>query len=224
MGYSCDRPADSPVTASIARQGLRDYSRLEKILDACARAALVLDLHRQVVYSTASARRWVRTYFGEFPPSSRLPELLDLWVRQHEAAVRMVLGLPDPRDPLVIRRGSRRLVLRLVSGRETVIVLEEQCADIDADSLRSLPLSRREREILAEVANGCNNGEIARELGISVRTVEAHILHICARLRVHSRIAAASRAFAECRISLNDRSEDLRADDIRRSRRRGAKQ
>jgi two-component system response regulator NreC len=40
------------------------------------------------------------------------------------------------------------------------------------------PLSRREREILRLVAQGLPNREIARRLGLSVKTVEAHKAHI----------------------------------------------
>lgn len=223
MGHSRDRPANSRDNARVGEEFPRDRARLERILDACARGALVLDPDRRIVFATAAARRWMISYFGDSALGDTLPEALDLWVRQHEATVRKVLGLPRPRSPLLIERGARRLVLRLVGGQETIIVLEEQRERIDADSLRALPLSRREREILAEVANGSSNAEVGRALDISVRTVEAHVLHICARLRVHSRIAAASRAFAEWRIALDNRAEGPAASDLGRRRRRGAK-
>lgn len=223
MVQSRERPASSRESASVGQLFVRDRARLEKILDACARAALVLDSDRRIAFATAAARRWMTSYFGDSALGHRLPEALDLWVRQHEAAVRKVLGLPRPQNPLVIGRGARRLVLRLVAGQETIIVLEVQRARIHAGSLRSLPLSRREREILAEVANGSSNAEISRALNISVRTVETHVLHICARLRVHSRIAAASRAFAEFRIALEDEPDDIATARRERAKTHGSK-
>ena len=45
-------------------------------------------------------------------------------------------------------------------------------------------LSDREREVLALVAEGLSNGEIARRLFITERTVEAHVKQIFRKLRV----------------------------------------
>ena len=47
-------------------------------------------------------------------------------------------------------------------------------------------LSAREREVVQLVAEGRTNKEIATELGISVKTVDAHRTNIMRRLNVHS--------------------------------------
>ena len=47
-------------------------------------------------------------------------------------------------------------------------------------------LSDREREILAQVVTGLTNKEIARVLGLSPRTVEAHRANLSAKLEVDS--------------------------------------
>ncbi len=52
-------------------------------------------------------------------------------------------------------------------------------------------LSERESEVLAMVARGAANKEIARAMGLSVRTVEAHLRSIFAKLMVASRTEAA---------------------------------
>lgn len=49
-------------------------------------------------------------------------------------------------------------------------------------------LTPRESEVLALVAEGLTNGEIARRLVLSEGTVKAHISHIMARLRIEQRV------------------------------------
>ena len=52
-------------------------------------------------------------------------------------------------------------------------------------------LTSRELEVLRLVARGLTNYQIARQLGLSVRTVEAHLTHVYTKLDVNSRTEAA---------------------------------
>ena len=54
-------------------------------------------------------------------------------------------------------------------------------------------LSSREMEILALVAEGCPNKEIAARLYISTATVRTHLMHIYEKLHVHCRTEAAAK-------------------------------
>ncbi len=56
-------------------------------------------------------------------------------------------------------------------------------------------LSAREREVLALVARGTSNREIARELFISEATVKTHLTHLYAKLGVNDRAAAVAKAY-----------------------------
>ncbi|MFE9769185.1 response regulator [Streptomyces sp. NPDC005808] len=57
------------------------------------------------------------------------------------------------------------------------------------------PLSGREREVLALVAKGTSNREIARVLFISEATVKTHLTHLYAKLGVKDRAAAVAVAY-----------------------------
>ncbi|MET7284051.1 response regulator transcription factor [Kribbella sp. NPDC005582] len=59
------------------------------------------------------------------------------------------------------------------------------------------PLAAREREVLALVAKGTSNREIARELFISEATVKTHLSHIFTKLDVNDRAAAVAKGYQQ---------------------------
>ena len=59
-------------------------------------------------------------------------------------------------------------------------------------------LTRREREVLALVAEGLTNAEVGALLWISAGTVRRHLQNVYAKLEVHTRTAAV-RAVTESR-------------------------
>jgi len=54
------------------------------------------------------------------------------------------------------------------------------------------PLTAREFEVAALIADGRTNGEIARSLGLATRTVASHVEHILAKLAVDRRVEIAT--------------------------------
>jgi DNA-binding NarL/FixJ family response regulator len=62
--------------------------------------------------------------------------------------------------------------------------------DAAGDDTVFAPLSPREREILARIAEGCTNLEIGRRLFISEKTVRNHVTRIFEKLGVRSRAQA----------------------------------
>lgn len=66
------------------------------------------------------------------------------------------------------------------------------------------PLSERELEVLRLAARGASNQDIARELCLSVRTVQGHLGHIFNKLDVSSRTEAVVRALKEGWVRLDD--------------------
>lgn len=69
-----------------------------------------------------------------------------------------------------------------------------QAADFPAERLLAHNLSLREAEVLRWLAEGKRDAEIARILGVSVRTVHTHVARVLAKLGVETRTAAAATA------------------------------
>ena len=77
-------------------------------------------------------------------------------------------------------------------------------ADKAAAKKQTEVLSERETEVLRLAARGLSNQEIADELFLSLRTVQAHLGHIFNKLQVSSRTEAVVRALKEGWVTLND--------------------
>ena len=71
-----------------------------------------------------------------------------------------------------------------------------------AEHLGDAPLSDRELDILARVARGRTNKEIAREVTLSVSTVNAHVKNILLKLHAHDRTQAVTVALRRGVIEL----------------------
>jgi DNA-binding NarL/FixJ family response regulator len=94
------------------------------------------------------------------------------------------------------RIGARPLLreLDLLAGRAR---LDLAAPDGDAPDAthgieEQLGLTPREAEVLALVARGLTNREIASELVISVKTASVHVSHILSKLDVATRVEAAA--------------------------------
>jgi DNA-binding CsgD family transcriptional regulator len=77
------------------------------------------------------------------------------------------------------------------AGAETPSADAVTAAPEGAAAFAALGLSAREAEVLALVAAGRTNGQIAQELFISPKTASVHVTHILDKLGVSSRIEAA---------------------------------
>jgi pimeloyl-ACP methyl ester carboxylesterase/DNA-binding CsgD family transcriptional regulator len=62
-------------------------------------------------------------------------------------------------------------------------------------------LTSRETEVLCLIASGLSNQEIARELTLSIRTVERHVSNCYSKLKVHSRVQATAYALSRGLVS-----------------------
>jgi len=82
----------------------------------------------------------------------------------------------------------------LVDGIERVVAGERVGFDTDASgrpTSRVVDLSDRESEVLALIAKGLTNAQIADELYLSIETVKTYVKRLYAKLDVHNRAQAA---------------------------------
>jgi len=111
-------------------------------------------------------------------------------------------------------RGSELVeAIRAVYSGESVLhpsiarkVLNRFVPSLDKGQRQQPPetLSQREMEVLHLATQGLSNQDIADELSLSLRTVQAHLGHIFNKLRVSSRTEAVVRALKEGWITLDD--------------------
>jgi DNA-binding CsgD family transcriptional regulator len=139
---------------------------------------------------------------GRFFPDSAagcLPPAMADWFSQSRS-----WGLERPAisrgRPFATARLGAKLTVHFVADPQDAaagyLLMRGERLGIDAGQLSRLPLTDREREILALVAAGKTNGEIAAILSISARTAQKHLEHIFPKLGVETRTAAAVRALA----------------------------
>jgi DNA-binding CsgD family transcriptional regulator len=155
---------------------------LRRALEAGRGGIVALTRDGRVRFMTDRARALLDNYFGESPRGrDRLPDAVRGWLGQ--------------RGPLVVEREGRRLEVRAVErDGDRFVVLDERVHALEPERLETLGLTRRQAEVLAWVAQGKSNGEVASILGISAGTVAKHMEHILQALGVETRTAAAAYA------------------------------
>ncbi|MCZ6858159.1 MAG: response regulator transcription factor [Gemmatimonadetes bacterium] len=90
----------------------------------------------------------------------------------------------------------------VLSAEAVSTLLARSKSNNDADpSFASTSLTPRELQILGAITRGRRNKDIGADLGITERTVKAHVSSIYAKLGVASRAAAAATAISEGLVS-----------------------
>lgn len=132
----------------------------------------------------------------------RRTDIYNLVDRQHRIEYRMDHWMRAP-DGIVrglcfdASRGDfseRERDLLDILGRHLASVLARQDPRLPRSADR-IGLTRREAEILAWVARGYTNAEIAAALSVSAHTIRTHLENAYERLGVHSRAAAVAVAY-----------------------------
>lgn len=184
----------SSFTISELREQLRLIS---EALAATRRAIIISSATGSMMLCTEPAERCLEQYF-ESPTvaKEKLPEKLREWMSRYEFAPAGNGHPPASLPPLIVDCPAGRLTVHLVASQNRdhrLLILEEDNATPCAARLESqLGLTAREAEVLFWVAQGKMNAGIAILLGLKTATVEKHLEHILAKLKVETRTAAAS--------------------------------
>ncbi|MGH3131736.1 MAG: helix-turn-helix transcriptional regulator [Gaiellaceae bacterium] len=118
----------------------------------------------------------------------------DRWL---EWCRRMRNRMPLPAEPLLAAGEDLAVEARFLTS--SVVALRAVRERLDSTSLRALGLTQREQEVLALVAEGHTNKQIAVRIDVLPSTVKKHLERIYDKLGVRTRTAAAAAAFRATR-------------------------
>ena len=163
---------DGPAALTLAAAQAPDVILLDLKLPALDGLAVLAELHA----AGSQARVLVLTSVTD-------PDAAGRAMRQGAAGV-----LYKDVDPDALVRAIRAVhdghLLLAAGAADTLLRPGERAPGLDA-------LTTREREVLAELAQGRSNREIARALHVSEKTVKAHVSPVLAKLGVQDRTQAA---------------------------------
>jgi non-specific serine/threonine protein kinase len=156
----------------------RQLSPVSSLLDSIAILLVNESRPRKALQVAGAAAAFHERIGSDSPPP---------WLRERDHAL--------SRARKTVGEGSSQRLFAL--GREMSVEsalqlagLREPTSDPLADALADL--TDRQRQIATFVAQGLTNQEIGRRLGISARTVDAHLEHVRNRLEVRSRAEIAA--------------------------------
>jgi len=186
----------------VVRQGLRTFLELQEditivgeAVDGTSGVAAAEELRPDVVLLDL-----------RMPGSDGLDALHGLREHGNAARVLVITSFTEPAAVLpAVRAGAAGYVYKDIDPPALVAAIRSVHAGhvlLHPDVARLLAaaepaateLTAREREVLAEVARGRSNREIARALSLSEKTVKTHVSAILGKLGVQDRTQAALRA------------------------------
>jgi DNA-binding NarL/FixJ family response regulator len=144
----------------------------------------------------------------KLPGQDGIAVLAELRARESPARVLVLTSATEPASAsLALRTGASGVLYKdvdpdaLVRAIRSVhdghlLLAPEAAGSLVGSSAGGAPgglesLTTREREVLAELAKGRSNREIARALGVAEKTVKAHVSAVLAKLGVQDRTQAA---------------------------------
>jgi DNA-binding NarL/FixJ family response regulator len=185
----------------VVRQGLRTFLDLQDDIEVVGEAAD----GSACVAAADRLRPDVVLLDLRMPGADGVAALRGLRERGSRARVLVVTSFPEPAAVLpAVRAGAAGYVYKDVDPPALAAAIRAVHAGhvlLHPDVARLLAageaqpagvrLTAREREVLAEIAHGRSNREIARSLALSEKTVKTHVSAILSKLAVQDRTQAA---------------------------------
>ena len=128
-------------------------------------------------------------------------------VRLDPAPAVLVLTMVDDEDSVAaaLQMGARGYLLKGAAQEDVLAAIRTVASGggvfgagaaqrfLHGDRGVAATLTDRESQVLALIADGRSNAEIARELDLSLKTVQNHVSHVLAKMQVRDRTQAALR-------------------------------
>ena len=146
-------------------------------------ALLVVSPDGRIQFATARAGQWLKNF--SFSPSDRLPQALAGWLEE-------VISSSRPSRFILDRSGMQLCFQIIYREPKSICLLLEQAAKPGVLRNSRGLLTQRQIEVLAWVARGKTNAEIAKILSLKTGTIGKYLERIFPKLGVENRTAAAS--------------------------------
>jgi DNA-binding NarL/FixJ family response regulator len=201
------RQAAGAVAVAICSADRALRARLERLVGADASLGLIGAVGDAAALDRLMEKHRVALAVVQAPSVEHLRR----WTRRHRATFVAILDDAPDGGVAALRAGARALMSPAAGDAEIAITLAAaarglcvlppatlQSAVADeparATGADDGPLTARELEVLAAMADGASNKAIARRLGISFHTAKFHVAGILAKLDADSRTEAVTKA------------------------------
>jgi DNA-binding CsgD family transcriptional regulator len=146
-------------------------------------ALLVVSPDGRIQFATPRAGRWLKDF--SFSRSDRLPQAMAGWLDE-------VISSTQP-SRFIFERSGTQVCLQIIyrEPKSVCLLLERGVKPAASRNSRAL-LTQRQIEVLAWVARGKTNAEIAKILSLKTGTIGKYLERIFPKLGVENRTAAAS--------------------------------
>jgi non-specific serine/threonine protein kinase len=181
--------AEALCQALVMKAELDDSGGMALCLEFLGWLAAGTERYDRAAWLLGAARTQIRRQGGDIEIETY--DFMTAPHQQAQTAGRSALG--ENRYGTLFQTGAEypldQLVSPAINDADTLPPTQPEQASTD----QADPLTTREREIAALVAQGLSNRDIAERLIISKRTVDAHVEHIYTKLGISSRMQLANR-------------------------------